>query len=193
MAGNVRYTAILDACVLYPICVADALMSLGVAGLYAPKWSVQIEDEWMRNLEADRPDLSGRLEVRRQQMRQAIPDWEVAQPSIDSVSHGLVLPDMGDVHVLAAAIAGHADCIVTANQSDFPTDVLAVHGLEVIHPDDFVVAQLDLDHITALGALKEMRGRSRKPPFTPEEFAEAFRRSGLATTAERIIEASALI
>lgn len=50
MAGHVRYTALLDACVLYPILIADALMSLTVAGLFAAKWSRRVEEEWMRNL-----------------------------------------------------------------------------------------------------------------------------------------------
>jgi len=43
MAGNARYTALLDACVLYPIAMADSLMSLATAGLFAAKWSTKIE------------------------------------------------------------------------------------------------------------------------------------------------------
>lgn len=56
MAGHARYTAVLDACVLYSIAVTDALMSLATAGLYAAKWTVKIEHEWIRALEKTRPD-----------------------------------------------------------------------------------------------------------------------------------------
>ena len=49
---------------------------------------------------------------------------------------------MNDVHVLAAAIAGHADCIVTSNLRDFPPQLLAPFALEAIHPDEFLVADL---------------------------------------------------
>uniref|UniRef100_UPI0037BF64B8 PIN domain-containing protein n=1 Tax=Aquimonas sp. TaxID=1872588 RepID=UPI0037BF64B8 len=113
MAGHARYTAVLDACVLYPVCVADALMSMAVAGLYAAKWTVAIEQEWIRNLERSRPELAGKLDRRRALMRDANPDWEVPEASCIAIAAGLVLPDPDDAHVLAAAIAGHADCIVT--------------------------------------------------------------------------------
>lgn len=72
MAGHARYTALLDACVLYPLAMADALMSLAIAGLFAAKWTARIESEWIVALEEKRPDLQGRLGFRRDQMREAI-------------------------------------------------------------------------------------------------------------------------
>jgi len=125
MAGHARYTAVLDACVLYSIAVTDALMSLATAGLYAAKWTVEIEHEWIRALETTRPDLSGRLDVRRDSMRAAIPDWEVPTAHWQRLDLAVELPDPNDAHVLAAAIAGHADCIVTENLRDFPADILS--------------------------------------------------------------------
>ncbi|BEU19995.1 hypothetical protein [Paraburkholderia sp. 22B1P] len=77
IAGNARYTALLDACVLYPLAMTDALMSLATVGLFAAKWSSRIEQEWIVALEAQRPDL--RLEIRRDSMRDAVPDWEVQE------------------------------------------------------------------------------------------------------------------
>jgi len=65
MAGHARYTALLDACVLHPMAMADALMSLASAGLYAAKWSRTIESEWIKSIEDRRPDLIGKLEYRR--------------------------------------------------------------------------------------------------------------------------------
>lgn len=37
MAGNARYTALLDACVLYPLATVDALMSLADGGVLRRK------------------------------------------------------------------------------------------------------------------------------------------------------------
>jgi len=105
VAGHARYTALLDACVLYPLAMTDALMSLATAGLYAAKWTVRIETEWIAALEERRPDLKGRLDFRRDQMREAIPDWEVPEAAWQACAGGLRLPDPDDVHVLAAALA----------------------------------------------------------------------------------------
>jgi len=52
---------------------------------------------------------------------------------------GLHLPDPGDRHVLAAAIRGRADVIVTMNLKDFPDAVLNSFGIEAQHPDEFIL------------------------------------------------------
>lgn len=161
MAGHVRYTALLDACVLFPIAVADSLMSLATAGLFAAKWTQRIELEWMTNLEEIRPTLKGKLGTRRDGMREAVPDWEVSEGAWTPLVGNMKLPDPNDEHVLAAAIAGHADCIVTANLRDFPAEVVTQYGIEVIHPDRFIINQWDLDHIATMTAFKGMRARPR--------------------------------
>ncbi|MBA9883206.1 PIN domain-containing protein [Ralstonia pickettii] len=193
MAGYARYTALLDACVLYPVALADSLMSLATAGLFAAKWTQKIEQEWIAALEAQRADLKGKLEVRRNSMREAIPDWEVPEIGWASLLNSYQLPDPDDRHVLAAAVAGHADCIVTANLRDFPPDVLAAYGIEVLDPDRFIINQWDLDSLAAMTAFKRMRARWRKPQATPEDFAVALERNGLVLTAQRIRDAADLI
>lgn len=193
MAGHARYTALLDACVLYPIATADALMSLATTGLFAAKWTRHIEAEWMGALERSRPDLVGRLETRRDAMRDAVPDWEVEEAAWQLVADGLALPDPDDCHVLAAALAGYADCIVTANLSDFPVEVTRPLGIDVIHPDAFVVAQWDLDPLVTIAAFRRMRARRKKPEATPSDFADALERGGLPATALRLRDAAELI
>ena len=58
MAGSNRYTAILDANVLYPNLMRDILLSMASVGLYQARWTSRINDEWTRNLVAKKPEIS---------------------------------------------------------------------------------------------------------------------------------------
>jgi hypothetical protein len=78
----------------------------------------------MRSLLKERPDLAReRLERTRDLMNQAVPDCIVTgyEELIDTLS----LPDPDDRHVLAAALHGGAEAIVTYNLADFPDSELA--------------------------------------------------------------------
>ncbi|OXI19018.1 PIN domain-containing protein [Burkholderia sp. AU15512] len=134
MAGYIAYTAVLDACVLYPAPVRDLMLSLSVAGLFRARWTEDIHDEWIRNLLKQRDDVKPEaLQRTRQMMDESVPDCLITgyKPFVES----LVLPDPNDRHVLAAAIVGHADAIVTFNMKDFPGDDVALnHGIEILHP-----------------------------------------------------------
>lgn len=193
MAGHGQYTALLDACVLYPRVMPDALMSLATIGLFAAKWTEEIEREWMSHLGVNKPQIAHRLERRRDDLRQAVVDWEVPKMAWQPLVEGLILPDPRDRHVLAAAIAGHADCIVTVNLKDFPQEVLDQHGIEAIHPDAFLINQWDLDELVVLAAFKRMRSRWINPPVDAEGFAQSMERGGMPWTAQRLREAAELI
>lgn len=69
------FTAIFDACVLYPAPLRDFLMWLGLSGRFRARWSRDIHEEWKRNLLLNRPDLT-RSQVDRTSdlMNRAIPD-----------------------------------------------------------------------------------------------------------------------
>ncbi len=51
----------------------------------------------------------------------------------------LTLPDTDDRHVLAAAIHGKAQVILTCNQRHFPKKALAPFGITAEHPDHFLI------------------------------------------------------
>ena len=68
------------------------------------------------------------------------------------------LPDSNDRYVLAAAIVGETNVIVTQNIRDFPADRLSPFRIDVHHPDAFTGRVLDLDEATAFSAIREARG-----------------------------------
>jgi predicted nucleic acid-binding protein len=193
MAGHVRYTALLDACVLFPIATCNALMSVAGTGIFAAKWTARIDDEWMDSLALAKGIEVDKLARRRDLMHAACPDWEVPLVAWQPLEACIELPDSDDRHVLAAAMAGHADCIVTANLKDFPSDVLEPLGIEVLHPDAFLVAQIELAPLHVLPAFKAMRARHLNPAVTPEQFADSLARAGLVRTADYLRQAAGLI
>ena len=92
MAGSARYTAVLDACVLYPAPVRDILPSLAHQGLYHARWTATINDEWIRNLVQNRPDLNAdQLRRTAERMAQAIPDSLIT--GFERFANTIELPD----------------------------------------------------------------------------------------------------
>ena len=183
MAGQNRYTVLLDANVLYSVAISDALMEVVATGIYAAKWSQRIDQEWIKNLAKNRNRSEADFHTRRDQMHDACPDWEVPEEGWKVIEQCLHLPDPKDRHVLAAAIAGHADSIVTINIKDFPAAVLDPLGITVLHPDDFLLQQLELEPLFVLPAFKAMRARLKNPAYTPGRFVGSMERNGLIQTA----------
>ena len=63
------FTALYDACVLYPASLADLLMHLAMTGLFRARWTDEIHEEWISALLKKRPDLGrAKLERRRDLM-----------------------------------------------------------------------------------------------------------------------------
>ena len=191
MAGSARYTAFLDANTLYPAPLRDLLLSLAVDGLYHARWTVRIHDEWTRNLAMNRPELAERLPQLVALMNRIVPDCLIE--NYEALIDGLELPDAEDRHVLAAAITGHVDAIVTINLKDFPGDVLGRYNIEAQHPDEFVLNQLELRQIDALAAIKAMRARLRRPPQSAVDLIATLERAGLPASAAHLRRAQALI
>ena len=129
--------ALLDTCVIYPTVMREMLLEVAKAGGFEPLWSARILEEWQRAAIKLGPDgvaqAAGELVMLKRDWPRSVVTWPV------SLEARLWLPDPADVHVLAAAIAGHADAIVTVNAKDFPRGVLAEEGLSRADPDAFLV------------------------------------------------------
>ncbi|MCJ0764158.1 PIN domain-containing protein [Variovorax terrae] len=181
----------MDANVLYPALMCDVLLSLAHVDLYYARWSPHIEEEVRRNLVKNYPGTDAAVDRRLTLARNAIPDCLVTgyEPLIDT----LKLPDVDDRHVLAAAIVGHADAIVTSNVKHFPSEALAPYNIEIQTPDEFIVNQLDLRKVTALTAIKNMRERWERPEITAEQLLQLLADRGMPLTAAHLADAVGLI
>lgn len=136
MRGEVK--AVLDACVLYPTVMREMLLSAAEAGLYQPLWSARILEEWARAAGRAGAEEEARERALIAGLGMRFPRAELSVRDV-SLEARLWLPDPGDVHVLARAIEGHADVIVTTNVRDFPRGVLADSGVARADPDGFLL------------------------------------------------------
>ena len=181
--GN--FTAFLDATVLYAAPLRDLLLELAVAGLYRARWPDAVHDEWITAVLRTRQDLTrARLERTRDQMNIHVRDALVTgfEPLIEI----LELPDPDDRHVLAAAIKGRADLIVTANLKDFPAENLDRWGIEAQHPDEFLTHQFHLSQPAFLQAIRTVRLRLKNPPKSVDDYLDTLRAQGLLATVKEI-------
>tara|TARA_B100000678_G_scaffold263099_1_gene245724 strand:- start:679 stop:1167 length:489 start_codon:yes stop_codon:yes gene_type:complete len=156
-------------------------------GLFKARWSEEINDEWTRNLLKNRPDLDpGKVHITVQKMCGAVRDWEVT--NFQDLIPSLNLPDEGDRHVLATAIKANSDAIITFNLNDFPESELSSHGIEALHPDDFILDLIDLNAQLVLDAARACWQRLKNPPKTWDEYLESLKRCGLVKSSEKLLE-----
>jgi hypothetical protein len=138
-----------------------------------------VQKEWTEALARDRPDLPReKIERVRALMEQHIPEASVED--YDALVGQLPLPDDGDRHVLAAAIKGGAEILVTANLKHFPAPALAPYGIEALHPDEFVLRLIERVPARVLVAARDHRQSLRNPQKSVEEYLGALEKLGLA-------------
>ena len=128
---------LIDACVLYPTVMREVVLGVAAKGLFDPRWSPRILEEWARAARKIGPqgETIARGEIAAITAR--FPRAQVQIPQ--GVESRLWLPDPNDIHVLAAAVGCSADAIMTVNAKDFPRNELADEGLQRVDPDGFLV------------------------------------------------------
>jgi predicted nucleic acid-binding protein len=128
--------AVLDACVLFPTVLREILVGVAKSGLYTALWSDRILEEWARATRKIGPAAEALARGEVALLKATFPKACItSQPGLEARLH---LPDENDIHVLAVAIAGSVDAIVTFNARDFPRHVLAAEGITRRDPDGFL-------------------------------------------------------
>lgn len=169
------FPAFLDTCVLYPAYLCDTLLRLAEAETFRPLWSVDVLEELRRNLIERGLDVE-KVEYRISEMRRSFPDATVT--GYDSLVESMT-NDPKDRHVLAAAVRANAEVIVTYNVTDFPENALKPYDISALHPDDFLLDQLDLHPGATVQALHAQTAAYHREPTTIVGLLVRLERSGL--------------
>ncbi|MEJ8560823.1 PIN domain-containing protein [Yoonia sp. GPGPB17] len=131
----------IDACVLYPTVMREVILGCAKAGLFEARWSARILEEWARAAAKLGPDQEvwarGEIAALAAAFPHAVVTYDAAQ------ERQFWLPDPADVHVLAAAVVGSCDGILTMNAKDFPKNILGDEALLRWDPDGFALLLLN--------------------------------------------------
>ena len=100
-------------------------------------------------------------------MNVAFPDATVHH--YQTLITSITLPDPDDRYILAAAIRGQAQIIVTANLKDFPSNYLSQYDIEVQHPDEFITYLLEISPNAVVDAFQAQVANLKNPPKTAQE------------------------
>jgi predicted nucleic acid-binding protein len=164
-----------DANIFYSILMTDLVLSLGEAGLYRPRWTDEIHEEWIRSVLRDQPQRT-REQLER---RRALMDRAIDHDLIENYQRHIVdinIPDPNDRHVLAAAIEAGAEILLTYNLRDFPNSKVAMYGVTVIHPDNLLGELIAEESKTVLSVIEEMRLKRQRPEISQLQLLESFSR-----------------
>jgi predicted nucleic acid-binding protein len=169
----VTRAAVLDACVLLPITLTDALLRSAERGFYLPKWSGRILDEVKRNIIVKRGVSEKDASARIRSMEHAFPEAMVA--GYESLEQ-LMTNDPKDRHFLAAAVKVGAPIVVTQNLRDFPPEACDPFDVEIMTPSHLLDEFLAEAPEDIIDMLHEQADDMQFPRFTFDELLEAFER-----------------
>lgn len=167
------FAGLLDTSVLWPSLQRDFLLSLAIEGLYRPLWSSAILEELAYHETRKLIDRGGQPDVAAARARHLLDQMATAfdDALVDNwepLEGGFGLPDPDDEHVVAAAVVGGADAIVTDNQRDFPETKIPTR-IKVLSPAEFAADTVSVSPDVALHAVQTMAARYAAPPLTTEE------------------------
>jgi len=142
--------------------------------------------------------LKARPDLKQEQLERtrSLMDAHVQNCLVDgyeSLTESLVLPDSNDRHVLAAAIIGKADLIITFNLKDFPSTALQPYNIKAQHPDIFITALMDIAPDEVIRAIKRHRASLKNPPKSVDEYLGIMERQGLSKSVAQLREYAELI
>ena len=176
-----QLAALLDTNVLYSAQSRDLHLQLAHDNFFEVKWTQAIQSELRSALLRNAPHLGRRqLDYLLAKMNQSFPNASVS--GFENYSTRLNLPDPHDHHVLAAAVVGRCDLLITQNVRHFPGEYLSSLGIRVSSPDDFLVALLLSNPEKFCASVCRILSRLKNPAYTFHQYLSHLSKIGLIQT-----------
>lgn len=165
-----------DTATLYPISVADLVLRLAEFGLFELLWSDHLLAEVERVLVDNKGLAPDRAAYFCECIRKAFPDGCIASEDYAPLVASRTGPDPDDHVHSAAAVAGRATVMLSADKRGFPpADIAPARRRD---PDAFLTALLRRYPREVVGAVDAM-GAALRRPMTRTQVVERLRAAGL--------------
>jgi hypothetical protein len=146
---------VLDASVLYQEVLRNLLLWIAAEGGLDPFWTERILDEARRNLIEDGVLEPEQWERLRAAMLAAFPDAMLDQAAADAIEHEMPNHEK-DRHVLAAAVAGNVELVITNNLRHFEAADLEEVGKQALSPDQLLRELLAVEPTVIHAAMQQL-------------------------------------
>ena len=175
-------TALLDANVLFSGHLRNLLLQLASNDVFIVRWSLRIEDEWLRNMPPQTREriISRTIPIIRELFSNAhVNDFDPER------AIGWTNPK--DRHVASAAAAVAPSVLVTLNLKDFDVAALESVGVRVRSPDEFLTEIFESGPAIVDAATQEAAASlTRSFPTWEEYLTDLAGRHGLKNFVERL-------
>jgi PIN domain len=164
-----RRRCVLDASVLYQELARNLLLWVAAEGGFDPLWTERILDEARRNLIEDGILEPEQWEHLLEAMSASFPEAMLNQPAADAIEREMPNHEK-DRHVLAAALTGDAELVITNNLRHFAQADLDKVGKQAMSPDQLLCELHDTAPTVIHAAMQQLVTVMRTPrPWTVPE------------------------
>lgn len=167
------FVVVLDTDVLYPFELRDTLLLAAEDGLFQARWTDDILAELRSNLVKNGVTSERQATHLIEQMALNFPEADV--PGYRQLIVAMT-NDPKDRHVAAAAVAGHAQVIVTRNLRHFRSSALAPFGIEAQSPDVFLTHLFHLFPVQMMQVLERQVAQRERPPIEIDQVLDILAR-----------------
>lgn len=167
---HANFPVIVDACVLVQAAVRDTLLRLAERRLFLCRWTDEIIDEMVGVLRRKLNRTPEETDYLVKELRTHFADAWVEPGYIKLIP--AMSNDPKDRHVLAAAVKGGCDVVVTYNMRHFPKENLAPLDVTAMTPDEFLLGLYFLSPEIVVHELHE-QGAALEPKKSLAEILSA--------------------
>lgn len=158
----------------------DLLLALTEDGIHEVLWTEDLLDEWARVIVREQRRTPETAASVTEAIREFFAGSRIDRSSYEHLIELMPGDDPDDRPHMAAAVAGHADVLVTKNVKDFPADALAERGVRIVDPDTYLCELLDDFPDEVVATFVRLIGEKTRPPRTASDMVDAFRGAGLS-------------